>query len=262
MSKRTIPLLDYTTDNTALHEQVILVTGASDGLGRALALELATNGATVILSGKTVSKLEAVYDEIENAGGPQPAILPLNQETAEEPEFQTLAHAIADNFGKLDGLVLNAAVLGQHSPVANMDYAQWARGLQVNLTANFLFLKHCSGILNAARRASVVYVSDAIAHQGKAYWASYSAGKAACLNLLQTVADEWETNTEIHVNSIDPGSLLTNLYRQVFPTAAPGEQPEPQTAVKPFLYLLDPGINWPRGKHFSWDLATQNLTEY
>ncbi|MGD8926860.1 MAG: SDR family NAD(P)-dependent oxidoreductase, partial [Thioalkalispiraceae bacterium] len=222
---------------------------------------LAAHGATIILLGKTVNKLENLYDEIEKNGGPQPAIMPMDLESADETAYENLSEAIYDNFGQLDGLILNAATLGQHSPIVHIDFEQWTRSLTVNLTANFLFLKHCSGLLNQAGRASVIYVSDQLALHGKAYWGTYATCKAAGLNLMQTVADEWDANTQIHLNSIDPGPMSTAFRRQAFPGEDPDAQPQPETVTSAFLYLMDPGENWPNGKHFQWISAAQTLTE-
>lgn len=257
----SISLANYTPAANALQDKVILVTGAGDGFGRSMALNFAKHGATIILLGKTKTKLEKVYDEIEKGGSSQPAIMPMDLEKAVESDYQQLADAIHDNFKQLDGMVLNAAILGQHSPIVNIDLGQWTRSLQINLTANFLLLKHCSGLLNQARRSSVVYVSDQLALHGKAYWGTYATGKSACINLMQIVADEWETNTQIHVNSIDPGTMNTGLRRQAFPGEDPGQQPTPESAVKGLLSLMDPGHPWPNGKHYSWEPAAQILTE-
>ncbi len=257
----SISIAGYCPAATALQDKIIMVTGAGDGFGRSLALNFAKHGATIILLGKTIKKLEKVYDEIEKEGGSQPAIMPMDLEKAVESDYQQLAGAIHDNFKHLDGLVLNAAILGQHSPIVNIDLGQWTRGLQINLTANFLLLKHCSGLLNQADRSSIVYVSDQVALHGKAYWGTYATGKAACINLMQIVADEWESNTEIHVNSVDPGLMNTGLRRQAFPGEDPDQQPTPESAVNGLLYLMDPGHPWPSGKHYSWEPAAQILTE-
>lgn len=261
MTKPGISLADYTPSENCLSGKTILITGAGDGLGKSLAIESARFGATVILLSKTQKKIEAVYDEIEQAGFTLPVIMPLDLEKATEQDYITMVTAISENFGSLDGLILNAVTLGQHSPVVNLDPSQWARSLQINLIANLFLLKYCSGVLNQAEKSSVIYCSDSVAHKGKAYWTTYGATKAACLNLLETVHDEWETNTQIHLNSIDPGPLQTSLRRQAFPGEDPRQNPEPDTAARPFIYLLDPGRKWPAGKHFSWDLAAQKLTE-
>lgn len=261
MKNTTISISDFSPSQNNLSGKTILITGCDEGLGRSLALDFAVHGATIILLGKSVTKLEALYDEIEQRGSPQPAIMPMDLEQAEEPAYEELADAIHDNFGQLDGLILNAVCLGQHSPIVHIDFEQWSRSLSINLTANFLFLKHCSGLLNQAGRASVIYVSDQLALHGKAYWGTYATSKAACVNLMQTVADEWESNTDIHLNCIDPGPMSTALRRQAFPGETPDIHPSPETLTKAFLYFMDPGKNWPNGKHLQWDSATQNLVE-
>jgi len=261
MTSKTISITDYSPAEDALHDKTILITGATDELGHSLSIELAKLGATIILLDKSVKNLETVYDDIEKNGGPQAAIFPMDLETAGEQDYLTLTQAIADNFQQLDGLILNHAVLGQHSPVTHTDFAQWERALKINLTANFLLLKHCSSMLNQAEQASCVYVSDQVAQQGRAYWATYSSPKAACLNLIETIAEEWETNTSIRLNTLDPGAINTTLRRQAFPGIDPSQHLTPESGTKAFVYFMDAGISWPNGKHFRWSSADQILTE-
>jgi len=256
-----ISIKDYSPSTDILKNKTILITGAANELGHSLSLELAKYGATIILLDKPVKKLEQIYDEIEQNGGPQAAILPMDLAQAEEHDYQTLAQAIGENFTQLDGLILNAEILGQHGPITHSDLEQWNRTLKTNLTANFLLLKHCSSVLNQSTQASCLYVSNTVAQQGRAYWGSYASTKSACLNLIETVADEWETNTNIHLNSLDPGPLNTALRRQAMPGEDPAQLPLPITVIKPFLYFMDPGIKWPNGKHFSWASADKILTE-
>ncbi len=261
MTTKTFSLTDYSPAENTLTGKIILIIGAADELGRSLSIEFAKLGATIILLDKSVKNLEQIYDDIEQNGGPKPAIFPMDIENAEEQDYLTLIQAIADNFKQLDGLILNAAVLGQHGPIVHTDLEQWTRALQVNLTANFLFLKHCASILNQADQASCLYVSDQVAQRGRAYWGSYSSPKAACLNLIETIAEEWETNTNIHVNSLDPGLINTALRRQAFPGLDPTQHQTVESVTKAFVYFMDTGISWPNGKHFSWDPADQSLTE-
>ena len=254
-------LKNYRPAKDTLQGRTILVTGAGAGLGRALALRLADLGATVILLGKTTKKLEQVYDEIEARGAPQPAIFPMDLAKADEEAFIGLANAVAQNFTKLDSLILNAATLGQHGPVVHLELEQWLRAVQTNLTANFLFCKHFAGLLNVGEKASLSFVSDSLANQGRAYWACYAPLKAAVENLIQTVADEWETNTSIHANIVQLPAMQTSLRRQAFPAEDPRALPEPELMTPPFIALCDPGQSWPRGQRLHWDLQAQKLTK-
>ncbi len=251
----------YQPNSTTLKDKVILVTGAGSGLGRSLALTLAQAGATIILLGRLVKKLEKVYDEIEANNGPQPAIFPLDLAKASEEDYVQLATALHENFQRLDGLILNAAILGQHSPVTHLNLEQWQQALQVNLTANFLLLKHCSATLNVGEKSSVLYISDSLAKQSCAYWGCYAPTKAAMENLIQTTADEWETNTSIYLNSFDPGPLRTNLRRQAYPGEDADTIPPPESVCLPVTYLMDAAQNWPRAERLCWDPQAKLLTK-
>jgi NAD(P)-dependent dehydrogenase (short-subunit alcohol dehydrogenase family) len=253
-------LKNYHPAKDTMKARTILITGAGAGLGRALALRLADLGATIILLGKTTKKLEQVYDEIEARGGPQPAIFPMDLAKADEQAFVGLADAVAQNFTKLDSLILNAATLGQHGPVIHLELEQWQRAIQTNLTANFLFCKHFAGLLNVGPKSSLTFVSDSLANQGRAYWGCYATMKAAVENLIQTVADEREANTAIHANIVQVPTMQTSLRRQAFPAEDPRSLPEPELMTTPFIALADPGQNWPRGQRLRWDSQSQTLT--
>jgi NAD(P)-dependent dehydrogenase (short-subunit alcohol dehydrogenase family) len=257
----SINLKSYQPDAQLLQGRNILVTGAGDGIGRALAIGFARYGATVILLGRKVKRLEAVYDEIENAGYPQPAIYPLDLEKAHPGAFDQLADVMAQNFPQLDGLVQNAAILGQHSPILAVDPQNWQQVLQVNLTAPYLITRSCYSLLKAAPSASLIFSSDAVASQGRAYWATYAVAKAGLDNLMQILADEWETNTNIRVNSLDPGPVQTWLRRQVFPGEDTTSLATPEDCVLPYLYLIDGQHHSLRGERLRWDRQTFSLSK-
>jgi NAD(P)-dependent dehydrogenase (short-subunit alcohol dehydrogenase family) len=251
----------YTPAPDILTGRTIMITGAGSGLGRALSLQLAQLGATIILVGKTKKKLEQVYDAIESQGSPQAAIFPMDLARAPEEEYFGLAHAVADNFTKLDGLILNAATLGQHGPVMHIELEQWQRAIQVNLTSNLLFCKHFAGLLNAGEKSSLIHISDQLVAQPRAYWSCYSTMKCATENLIQTVAQEWETNTAIYANSVELPAMQTPLRRQAFPAEDASVLPAPETMTLPFIALCDPGQVWPRGQRLNWDFQDKTLSE-
>lgn len=256
-----VELSAYQPDPQLLEGRNILVTGAGDGIGRALAIGYARYGATVILLDRKVKNLEAVYDEIENAGYPQPAIFPLDLEKAVPGSFEQLGQVLTENFSQLDGLVHNAAILGMHSPMMQTDPQIWQQVMQVNLTAPFLITRSCYHLLKAAASASVLFLSDAVARQGRAYWSAYSVAKAGLDNFMQIIADEWENNTDIRVNALDPGPIHTMLRRAVFPGEDSATLAKPEELVPAGLYLIDGRRHTLRGLRLCWDRQTQSLSE-
>ena len=153
-----------------LQGKTIMVTGAGDGIGRAAALAYAGHGATVILLGRTGSKLERVYDEIEAAGLPRPALVELDLAAAPEENYVNLAAGLAGEFGRLDGLLHNASILGERRPIESTGYQAWLEVMQVNVNAQFLLTRHQLPLLQAAPAASIVLTSSSVGRTGKADW--------------------------------------------------------------------------------------------
>lgn len=223
-----------------LTQRVVLITGAADGIGRALALSAAGHGATVVLLDRNVRKLELVYDEIENNGGPQPAIYPLNLETATPEHYQELAATLEQNFGRLDALVHNAASLGRLAPLEHADVGSWFGTLQINLTAPFLLTQACLPLLRRGEAGSIIFLGDGVGRQGKAYWGAYGVSKFGLEGLMQILADELAENTQVRVNSVDPGAVRTALRRNAYPAENGDRLATPERVVGGLLYLLGP----------------------
>lgn len=233
-------MLDYTPSNTLLTDRIILVTGAGDGIGKAAAKSFAAHGATIVLLGRTIAKLEAVYDEIEQAGHPQPAIYPMNLEGATPNDYENLAQVLIEKFGKLDGLLHNAGILGSLTPIEHYSVEQWYKIMQVNLNAPFLLTKACLKVLKQATDASIIFTSANVGRTGKAYWGAYSAAYFGIEGLMQVLADELETNTTIRVNSIDPGAVQTKIRTDAYPGEDPNILPMPADIMPLYLYLIGP----------------------
>jgi NAD(P)-dependent dehydrogenase (short-subunit alcohol dehydrogenase family) len=226
--------------------RVVLVTGAGDGIGRAVSMALAAQGATVALLGKTQRKLEAVYDQIVAAGQPKPALLPFNLETATAVEYDALHGALDREFGRLDGLAHIAGILGSRTPLEHYDVPTWCRVLHVNLTAAFILTQAVLPLLKRSADASVVFTSSGVGRQGKAYWGAYAVSKFGTEGLMQVLASEMADTTTVRSNSLNPGPVRTYMRLQAYPAEDRSQLREASSIVAPYLFLLGPdsrGIN-------------------
>ncbi len=233
-----------------LADRVILVTGASAGIGRVLAKSVANLGATVILHGRTVSRLEAVYDEICAAGGPTPAIFPLDLERASGEDYDRLSGAIEEQWGRLDGLVQNAGVLGGRTPIEHHDVGDWQRVLHVNLTAPFILCRCLLPLLMKSPDASVIFTSSGVGRRGKAYWGAYAVSKFGVEGLSQVLADELGNKPNIRVNVINPGATRTAMRAAAYPAEDPDRLKTPEEIIGAWLYLLGPDSRGITGRSF------------
>lgn len=221
-----------------LADKTILVTGAGDGIGREAALHYARYGATVLLLGRTGSKLEAVYDEIEARGGAKPAIIEMDLASAGEASYATLADSLAGEFPCLHGLLHNAAVLGDRRPIANAGYKSWSEVLQVNVNAQFLLTRALLPLLHAAPLASIIFTSSGVGRVGKAYWGAYAVSKFATEGFMQVLAGELENTSRIRVNSLNPGPTNTLMRRTAYPAETPTINPLPRDIMPAYLFLM------------------------
>ncbi|MDZ7925011.1 MAG: YciK family oxidoreductase [Marinagarivorans sp.] len=242
--------LSYTPSAHCLSGRVIVTTGAGSGIGKTIAIACAQAGATVILLGRTMAKLESVYDTIEQLGGPQPAIFPINFESATAQDYEQLKNALNEAFGKIDGLLHNAAILGTHTPIAHYSSAEWASVMQVNCTAPFMLTQSLLPLLMKASDASIVFTNADVSQSGKAYWGAYACSKAASENLMQTLADEYSENKTLRFNSINPGPTRTALRAKAYPAEHPQSVTAPEQHINQYLFLLGPASQNISGRQF------------
>lgn len=233
-------MIDYRPDNHLLANKTILITGAGDGIGRAAAISFARHGASVILTGRTVAKLEAVYDEIESTNPGQAIIHPLDLREATEEEYEQLASSINEQLPCLDGLLHNAALLGPRSPISHYPYQQWQDLMQVNVNAAFLLTRSLLPALTRAPAGRIVFTSSSVGRQGRAYWGAYAVTKFAVEGLMQVVADELVNTSSIRVNSINPGGTRTAMRAAAYPAENPDTVPAPESLMGVYLYLMGP----------------------
>lgn len=231
-----------------LKDRVILVTGAGDGLGRAAALAFARHGANVILLGRTLRKLERVYDDIERDGLPPALLMPADLGKAGLSDYEQIAKAVAEQFGRLDGLLHSAAILGNLTPLALYNLETWMQVMQVNLNAPFLLTRACLEVLGKSGDASVIFTTSEVARAGRAYWGAYAVAGAALENLAQVWADELAGTSPVRINTLDPGAVRTALRNRAYPAEDPARLPPPETMIPGYLFLMGPDSRGIRGQ--------------
>jgi NAD(P)-dependent dehydrogenase (short-subunit alcohol dehydrogenase family) len=207
--------------------RTILITGASGGFGRALAMECGRAGASVVLAGRNGVKLDRLYDEIVALGAP-----------------------IEREFGKLDGLVHAAALLGDRTPLEQYDVPTWCRVLHVNLTAPFILTQVLLPNLRKSADASVIFVSSSVARKPRAYWGAYAVSKAGLEALREMLTQELEGKEPIRINSVNPGRMRTPMRAAAYPAEDPNSLPAPVAVTGLFLYLLSAQGRGIDGRYF------------
>lgn len=229
---------NFTPQPDCLKGKNILVTGAGDGIGKAAAIAYAKQGATVLLLGKTASKLEAVYDEIEAAGGAEPAMLPLNLEIASFPELQEIAILIEREVGHLDGILHNAGVLGVLTPLEMYDPIIFEQVMKVNFTATFMLTQALFPLLKAAPTASVVFTGSGVGSQPRAFWGAYALSKQAIEGMSSIFTQETQKTTALRFNVINPGATRTQMRAAAYPSENPSTLLPPEDLMNAYIALM------------------------
>ena len=231
-------LRSYRPSADALRDRVILVTGASGAIGGAVAMACARHGARVILNGRSVRKLEKLYDDIVATGAAKPAIAPLDFEKADATAYDALTDALEQQFGRLDGLAHVGGLLGDRSPIAHYDVPTWMKVMHVNVTAPFILTRTLLPLLERAADASIVFTTSSVSVKGRAYWGAYAVSKFADEGLMQVLADELATERPIRSNSVNPGAVRSAMRAKAYPGEDASTLTAPSDVVWPFLFLL------------------------
>lgn len=230
-------MFDYTAPADLLKDRVILVTGAGRGIGAEAARTYAAHGATVLLLGKTEKRLNAVYDEIVAAGHSEPVVIPLDLEKAAPEAYQELAAMVESEFGRLDGLLHNASILGPRTPLEQLAGENFAKVMQINVNAMFMLNSAMLPLLRLSKDASVIFTSSSVGRKGRAYWGAYAVSKFATEGLMQVMADESD-DTSIRANSVNPGATRTDMRAHAYPGENPLNNPTPAEIMPVYLYLM------------------------
>jgi NAD(P)-dependent dehydrogenase (short-subunit alcohol dehydrogenase family) len=230
--------------------RVIAITGAGSGIGRAVALAAARHQANVVLIGRKAQRLEAVHAEIAAAGAPPASIALLDLETALAQDYDQLADALLERYGRLDGLLHNAGLLGTLTPIEHYDVPTWCKVLHVNLTAAFCLTQVLLPALKKSADAALVFTASAVGRQGRAYWGAYAVSKFALEGLSQVLAAELENTSAVRVNTLNPGRARTAMRLQAYPAENPDTLPLPEALTGPYVALLGPASHGVTGQAF------------
>lgn len=230
-------LSEYQPRSDLLKDKVILITGVGDGIGKTAALSYALHGATVVLHGRSLNKLEVIYDEIESLGAPQPAILPLQISSASQRDYEFLVQTLEQQFGRLDGVLHNAGILGERVPLADYSLQTWDEVFAVNLRAPFALTQALLPLLEKSPQASVIFTSSSVGREARALWGAYSVSKFGVEALSQIFAQE-NTHPNIRFNCINPGATRTAMRAKAYPQEDPLSLPTPEQIMPAYLYLM------------------------
>ncbi|WP_428243776.1 YciK family oxidoreductase [Gynuella sp.] len=225
-------------DTQELQGKNILITGASSGIGQCAAIECAKYGATVILLGRNQEKLEQVYDEIVQQGYPEPMIYILDLATATVDDYRTLARAVEEELEQLDVLLLNAAILGQRSPISSFKPDVWQQTMKTNVDSCFYLCRYLLPSIQKSEAGRILFTSSSVGRMGRAYWGAYAVSKFAVEGLMQTLADELENISTVRVNSINPKGTQSAMRAQAYPAENPETLKSPKQLMPLYLYLM------------------------
>ncbi len=241
---------EYKAAAAELEGRVIVVTGASEGIGRAVAIDCARHGATVVLLGRNQRKLEAVLAEIDAERRGDSTVAVLDLERALARDYDRLAGAVMERFGRLDGLLHNAGLLGTLTPIEHYDVPMWCRVLHVNLTAAFALTQVLLPALKRSADASILFTSSGVGRRARAYWGAYAVSKFGIEGLAQILAAELSDISSIRVNTLNPGRARTRMRQQAYPAEDPATLPEPRSLTGAYLALLGPASRGITGESF------------
>jgi len=226
------------SSNKNLKDKIVLITGAGDGMGKAAAIEYASQGASLILLGRNVKNLEKTHDIISASNAPKPMISLMDLSKADGNDYQELSDNLMNKYGHLDGLLLNAAILGDRSPISQYDISTWVNTIHVNLTSQFILTKSLLPSLEKSTSASVIFTSSGVGKIGKAFWGAYSVSKFGVEGLCQILSDEYQNDKTIRFNCINPGAIQTKMRKSAYPLEDPQKLLTPEDVLDKYVWLM------------------------
>jgi len=238
MQNPTMSEIQALESTEALNGKVILITGAGDGIGKAAALDFSSQGANVVLLGRDQTKLEAVYDQIEQNTDSRPIIFPYDLNTLNPDIAREMAYAIEQEFGKLDAVLFNASELGSKMAIAQYPEQQWLDVINVNVNSSFYLTKAMLPLLEASPNGRLVFTSSSVGRKGRAYWGAYGVSKFATEGLMQTLAEELGATSNIRTVAINPGGTRTAMRASAYPGENPDNVPAPGEHMPLYRFIM------------------------
>ncbi|RMC91679.1 SDR family oxidoreductase [Aquitalea palustris] len=249
--------MNQTFAKDCLAGRVILVTGATQGVGREAALTFAAHGASVVLLARSVKGLEKVYDEIVAAGGKEPAAIPLDLLTATDEQLSNAAFQIKRELGQLDGIVHCASHFYALSPLSNQGIDEWMNQYRINTVAPFALTRACLPLLKESADASVLFMGESHSLHPAAYWGGFGASKAGLNYLTKVAADEWEVYPNLRVNQLIPGPVNSPQRNRTHPGEAKSERADLATLMPYLLHWMSESSKGQSGEIVELDLRSR-----
>ena len=221
-----------------LKDKNIVITGASKGIGRSLAVNLSKHKANVILLARNEDLLDSLYDEIKEKYNTNPMIIRCDLSQFEEDEAQEIANVVSKNYKCLDALINNASILKKMSSVNDYDLKSWKKVLDVNLTSAFLLSKYLMPLMMDSKLPRIIFTSSGVANMGKAYWGAYSVSKAGIKNLSEILNDELNSLTNFKVFNFNPKETRTEMRALAYPAENPSSVKAPDELINYYLWML------------------------
>jgi len=229
---------DYQVPENSLKDKSILISGGGSGIGKTAALSFAQHGADLVLLGKNAEHLESTYHEFLDRNLKPPLLHVIDLEKANEEDFIEINNLVTEELGQLDGLLNNAGILGDKTPLENYKIEVWKKVFDVNVHSSFLLTRSLLPALRASKNSSIIFTSSGVGKKGRAYWGAYSLTKFATESMMQIFSEELENTSNIRVNSIDPGSVRTKMRAAAYPAEDPLSLAGAEEIMNAYLYLM------------------------
>ena len=229
---------DMNFDLNLLKNKNILITGASNGIGKSLSENLSKYGANVIMLSRNENALDAIYDSLKKKYQTNPCILKCDLENIDDEKSQEIANIISKNYQNLDSIIHNAAILEKMSDIESFDLQTWDKVMRINLTSAFILSKYLIPLMKSSTTPRIIFTTSSVGKKGKAFWGAYSVSKAGVNALSDILSDELESISNIKVFNFDPKATKTNMRAMAYPAEDPSANKNPDQLINYYLWML------------------------